>query len=304
MRETLLPYEIVISLFLTLAQGRSLAPFIKRTIKNILEGSPVFAGDAPVIVLAWHSVANELSDALPPTRFEIMSDQKISLSFKIPKDYADALTTYLLGLDLHCGFTDSAKENLFLALCTLLESLQQNRGNLSGSMRLVLRREPPNPQTIKPSVEQLGKFEAPPSSNVGRSLHNNRRATETDSQILDKYQLARNRFSIERQSKKENEIKEHSKNALQRYKILRKKLKYGISHSEAAELWSFQNELEKEPSVRLTLKAMLTHEDDGISMVAPLPPAPERRRNEVCPACDGDGGAAGACYKCDGTGWL
>jgi uncharacterized protein YifE (UPF0438 family) len=30
----------------------------------------------------------------------------------------------------------------------------------------------------------------------------------------------------------------------------------------------------------------------------------EWNSREICPNCGGDGGAAGQCYKCDGTGWI
>ena len=32
-------------------------------------------------------------------------------------------------------------------------------------------------------------------------------------------------------------------------------------------------------------------------------PASERR-DEICPVCQGDGGARGECYKCGGSGWV
>ena len=46
---------------------------------------------------------------------------------------------------------------------------------------------------------------------------------------------------------------------------------------------------------------------DEVSKVPPPkmePMGPEKSRFNTCPVCGGDGGAAGHCYKCDGTGWV
>ena len=70
------------------------------------------------------------------------------------------------------------------------------------------------------------------------------------------------------------------------------------------ELWGFRAELEKLPQLLATVRKMLTTETYSPSQVAVSIPTENRRKNEMCPGCGGDGGAAGGCYKCDGTGWI
>lgn len=81
-------------------------------------------------------------------------------------------------------------------------------------------------------------------------------------------------------------------------------LNRSISRAQLDEFWTFQRELKSFPEIRSSLFQQLTKEVDLVSRIAPTPQKPQVRKNEICPACGGDGGAGGACYKCDGTGWL
>lgn len=81
-------------------------------------------------------------------------------------------------------------------------------------------------------------------------------------------------------------------------------LKGTIDRAQLNELWTFQKELASYPEIKATLLKKLTKEEDVIVKIGAPPEKSKARKNQVCPGCGGDGGAAGACYKCDGTGWI
>jgi len=92
---------------------------------------------------------------------------------------------------------------------------------------------------------------------------------------------------------------------LSRYHELRNKfLGGGLAKNQLEILWRYQGYLEKDPKLRDKLKRILMREKEVIPTVAKSTlDTKSYVERIICPICGGDGGAAGQCFKCDGTGW-
>ena len=75
-----------------------------------------------------------------------------------------------------------------------------------------------------------------------------------------------------------------------------------ISRSELLELWSYRDKLTEQ--IRDLVRKALIAAPAIPYFIAPPPMKEKVRRFYTCPVCGGDGGAAGQCYKCEGTGWI
>ena len=80
--------------------------------------------------------------------------------------------------------------------------------------------------------------------------------------------------------------------------VLRKSLFEQIEKSKSAS--------QNQEALIKKLQNTLTSYERKLGLIEPPKPVvtPETGTREICPNCGGDGGAAGQCYKCDGSGWI
>ncbi len=80
----------------------------------------------------------------------------------------------------------------------------------------------------------------------------------------------------------------------------------GLRKSLFEQIEKSKSESQSQEALIKKLQNTLTSFERKLGLIDPPGPAvtPETGTREICPNCSGDGGAAGQCYKCGGSGWV